>query len=103
MTDFDEHSEPTRNLTDEESEIFDSWLQAEAVKTGISLLDPISKAEWIEQSECVIRGKTVDGEAVEVSIVSAKCSACGKYSEHVNQMPPYMKYEYCPHCGRRIL
>lgn len=29
----------TRNLTDEESEIYDSWLNSQATKTGVNLLD----------------------------------------------------------------
>lgn len=77
----------------EVSRFYNQWVNA------LTKPDP----EWVEQSESIIRGKTVDGEAVEVSIISAKCSACGNYSEQVNRFPPYMKYEYCPHCGRRIL
>lgn len=52
-------------------------------------------SKWIEQEHTELR--TEDNRIF--SIVSAKCESCGKYSEQVNQFPPYMQYDFCPHCG----
>lgn len=43
-----------RNLTDEESEVYDSWVNSEAIKTGMNLLDgnPCGKCKhWVEFTE----------------------------------------------------
>lgn len=58
------------------------------------------KARWTNTDETVWDAKDKDsGQELEVSIVSAKCSACGRWAEQVNAFPPYMHYRYCPHCG----
>ena len=56
---------------------------------------------WENTNETVWDAKDIDGnQKLTISIVSAKCSVCGCWSEQVNQFPPYMQYEYCPHCGK---
>lgn len=42
------------------------------------------------------------GQKLEISIVTAKCSVCGKWSEQVNKFTSYLDYEYCPHCGKKM-
>lgn len=58
---------------------------------------------WTNTDETVWEAKDKDGkQELEISIVSAKCSVCKRWAEQVNQMPPYMHYEYCPHCGVKM-
>ena len=55
---------------------------------------------WDNTDETVWDAKEIDGkQKLEISIVVARCSVCGKWSEQVNQFPPYMHYKFCPHCG----
>lgn len=42
------------------------------------------------------------GQELEINIVSAKCSKCERWAEQVNVFTPYMRYEYCPHCGKKM-
>lgn len=61
------------------------------------------KAHWTYTDETVWEARDKDsGQEFEISIVAAKCSACERWAEQVNQFPPYMKYEYCPNCGRKM-
>lgn len=62
------------------------------------------KAHWTYTDETVLDAKDKDsGKEFEISIVTAKCSFCGRWAEQVNQFPPYMHYEYCPHCGKKMV
>jgi hypothetical protein len=61
------------------------------------------KAHCTNTDETVYNAKDIDGEQkLEINIVSAKCSVCERWSEQVNVFPPYMHYEYCPHCGKKM-
>jgi hypothetical protein len=61
---------------------------------------PSNKACWTNTDETVWDAKDKDsGQEFEISIVTSKCSACGKWAEQVNRFTPHMSYEYCPHCG----
>lgn len=61
------------------------------------------KAHWENTDETVWDARNKDsGEEFEISIATAKCSVCGKWAEQVNAFPPYMHYEYCPHCSRKM-
>ena len=61
------------------------------------------KAHWTDTDETVWEARDKDsGEETEISIVAAKCSVCGRWAEQVNEFPPYMHYEYCPHCGKKM-
>lgn len=61
------------------------------------------KAHWADTDERVWEVREKDsGEEFEISIVSARCSFCGRLSEQVNAFPPYMHYEYCPYCSRKM-
>lgn len=58
---------------------------------------------WDKTEETVWNAKNIDGkQQIEISVVTAKCSVCGHWSEQVNQFPPYMHYKFCPHCGARM-
>lgn len=64
---------------------------------------PSNKANWTNTDETVWEARDKDsGKEFEISIVTAKCSFCGKWAEQVNAFPPYMHYEYCPHCGVKM-
>lgn len=55
---------------------------------------------WANTNETVWDAKEIDGkQRLEISIVSARCSVCNRWAEQVNNFPPYMKYDVCPHCG----
>lgn len=61
------------------------------------------KPHWTKTDETVLDAKDKgSGQEFEISIVTAKCSVCGKWAEQVNMFPPYMHYEYCPHCGKKM-
>ena len=61
------------------------------------------KAHWTDTDERVWEARDKDScEETEISIVTAKCSFCGKWAEQVNTFLPYMHYEYCPHCSRKM-
>ena len=61
------------------------------------------KAHWTDTDETVWEARDKDsGKEFEISIVTAKCSFCGKWEEQVNTFTPRMAYEYCPHCSRKM-
>lgn len=61
------------------------------------------KAHWTNTDATLWDAKEKDSwQELEISIVAAKCSACGKWCEQVNKFSSYMCYEYCPHCGKKI-
>lgn len=61
------------------------------------------KPHWTNTEETVWDAKSKDDcHELEISIVTAKCSVCEKWSEQVNAFPPRMHYEYCPHCGKKM-
>ena len=65
--------------------------------------EPVRHGRWINTNETVWDAKEIDGkQQLDISIVSAKCSVCGRWAEQVNNFPPYMKYNYCPNCGARM-
>lgn len=65
--------------------------------------EPLRHGRWNNTDERVWDAKEIDGKLqIEISIVAARCSACGHWSEQVNQFPPYMHYKFCPHCGARM-
>lgn len=64
----------------------------------------MDEAHWTNTDETVWEARSKDsGEEFEIDIVTAKCSVCGKWAEQVNQFPPYMHYEYCQHCGKKMV
>lgn len=54
------------------------------------------QADETDTWECVCDGIGHYGKRVTVHVM--ECSECGHTYEHVNG-----SYEYCPHCGRRIV
>lgn len=61
------------------------------------------KPHWTNTDGTVWDARDKDGkQELEISIVAAKCSVCGKWAEQVNAFPPYMHYRYCPHCGKKM-
>lgn len=75
-----------------------------SVKSGITheeaiaaTLGPMTcQADETDTWECVCDGIGHYGKRVTVHVM--ECSECGHTYEHVNG-----SYEYCPHCGRRIV
>lgn len=64
---------------------------------------PSNKTHWEDTDETVWEARDKDnGTEFEISIVTAKCSVCGKWAEQVNTFTPRMAYEYCPHCSRKM-
>ena len=71
---------PMRNLSDEEAEIYDNWLNAEAAD-----VQPVRHGRWVKCGK--LEGKIV-----------MKCSEC---EQGITAMfEP--KYHYCPNCGARM-
>lgn len=74
-----------------------------ALSAGISALHYVPQQPhgyWMQTDETVWDAKEVDGkQCMTISIVAAKCSVCKRWAEQVNQFPPYMHYDRCPHCG----
>ena len=63
----------------------------------------VRHGRWLNTDETVWDAKDIDGkQQLVISIVSARCSVCNHWAEHVNNFPPYMKYEFCPHCGAKM-
>jgi Zn finger protein HypA/HybF involved in hydrogenase expression len=64
---------------------------------------PVRYGRWLNTDETVWDAKEIDGkQKLEISIVAARCSVCERWAEHVNNFSPYMKYNFCPHCGARM-
>lgn len=59
------------------------------------------KAQWTMISFDVGDFKSRDGKTHELSITSAKCSNCERYSEVLQQIRP-KPTQYCPYCGARM-
>jgi hypothetical protein len=63
----------------------------------------VRHGRWLNTDETVWDAKEIDGkQKLEISIVAARCSVCERWAEHVNNFSPYMKYNFCPHCGARM-
>ena len=64
-------------------------------------------AQWIdeERDEGVFtptKGHMLNIGKKTISIVSARCSECGKCCEEIDNFPPYMHYKFCPRCGAEM-
>ena len=57
--------------------------------------------KWLEENHVELKDVR-EPKIIKASIVSAKCSNCGNYSEQINQFPPIMLYKFCPHCGEKV-
>lgn len=61
------------------------------------------EAYWTNTDITVWDAKNKDGQQeLEISIVTAKCSICGKWCEKIDNYSSYMTYAYCPHCGVKM-
>lgn len=61
------------------------------------------KPHWKNTNETIWDAKDKDsGEKLELNIVSAQCSVCKRWAVQVNVFPPYLYYECCPHCGKKM-
>lgn len=108
--------EVTLQLLDKSIELFDeNSLQDRMSKNGLLAAkrilskqptieaEPVRHGRWLNTDETVWDAKDIDGkQQLVISIVSARCSVCNRWAEQVNNFPPYMKYEFCPHCGARM-
>ena len=59
------------------------------------------KTQWTDISFDIGDFKSRDGETYELSITSARCSNCERYSEVLQQYRP-KPTKYCPHCGAEM-
>lgn len=63
---------------------------------------PVKHGEWedVKFSEGVYKDND-DSNDIGLSITSAKCSLCQRYSERLQQYRPEMP-AYCSHCGAKM-
>lgn len=63
---------------------------------------PVKHGEWVDVkfSEGVFKDND-DSDDIGISITSAKCSLCQRYSERLQQYRPQMP-TYCSHCGAKM-
>ena len=55
---------------------------------------------WENTDETVWDAKEIDGkQQLEISIVAARCSVCGRWAEEVNNTVHRMLSKYCHWCG----
>lgn len=59
------------------------------------------KAKWTMITFDIGDFKSRDGETYELSITSARCSNCERYSTVLQQYRP-IPTRYCPHCGAEM-
>lgn len=91
--------------TVEEGKIIEDWAFLEPFLNAAPTIEaePVKRGKWMNTNETVWDAKEIDGEQkLEISIVSARCSVCNRWAEQVNNFPPYMKYDVCPHCGAKM-
>lgn len=64
--------------------------------------EPVKHGEWedVKFSEGVYKDND-DSNDIGLSITSAKCSLCQRYSERLQQYRPKMP-AYCSHCGAKM-
>jgi DNA-binding transcriptional MocR family regulator len=64
--------------------------------------EPVNHGQWVdvEFSEGIFKDND-DSNDIGLSITSAKCSLCQRYSEMLQQYRPKMP-AYCSHCGARM-
>lgn len=64
--------------------------------------EPVKHGEWedVKFSEGVFKDND-DSDDIGISITSAKCSLCQRYSERLQQYRPQMP-AYCSHCGAKM-
>ena len=75
----------------------------ELIDAAPTIEPEVRHGRWMNTNETVWDAKEIDGkQQLDISIVSAKCSVCGRWAEQVNNFPPYMKYNFCPNCGARM-
>lgn len=60
------------------------------------LNEDVCHADETDTWECVCDGIGHYGERMTIHVM--ECDKCGHTYEHVNG-----SYEYCPHCGRRVV
>lgn len=63
---------------------------------------PVKHGEWVDVkfSEGVFKDND-DSNDIGLSITSAKCSLCQRYSDNLQQYSPKMP-AYCSHCGAKM-
>lgn len=81
-----------------------NWLEIEDALSCIPTIEaePVKHGEWVEIK--FSEGVYIDNEEsndIGLSITSAKCSLCQKYSEQLQQYRPKMP-AYCSHCGAKM-
>jgi hypothetical protein len=64
--------------------------------------EPVKHGEWVDVkfSEGVFKDND-DSDDIGISITSAKCSLCHRYSDMLQQYSPKMP-AYCSHCGAKM-
>lgn len=64
--------------------------------------EPVKHAYWVDIkfSEGVFKDND-DSDDIGISITSAKCSLCHRYSDMLQQYSPKMP-AYCSHCGAKM-
>ena len=55
-------------------------------------VQPVKRGKWKEHHAIYIK-------QLDICLVRAKCSYCGRYSDKVDDYIPYLDLEYCSHCG----
>ena len=92
-----EHPQERERMTDGE------WCRKCIYEAPTIEAEPVRHGRWMNTNETVWDAKEIDGkQQLDISIVSAKCSVCGRWAEQVNNFPPYIKYNFCPNCGARM-
>ena len=78
----------TSNITDDKAQTIDA--------------EPVRHGRWVDVkfSEGVFKDND-DSDDIGISITSAKCSLCQRYSEQLQQYSPHMP-AYCSHCGAKM-
>lgn len=60
----------------------------------------VRHGRWMNTNETVWDAKEIDGkQQIEISIVAAQCSVCGRWAEEVNNTVHRMLSKYCHWCG----
>ena len=81
-----------------------NWLEIEDALSSIPIMEtePVKLGEWVDVkfSEGVYKDND-DSNDIGLSITSAKCSFCQRYSERLQQYSPTMP-AYCQHCGAKM-
>lgn len=79
-----------RNLTDEETEIYNKRIEAEAAD-----VQPVKHGRWTDNVYKYVK-------SLDAYFIQAKCSVCGRYSDRIDIYSRFMSNECCSRCGARM-